>query len=147
MEWFKFFLPCWRHGMARMAIRVSGQHQKHGASLADKIAKWLLRFSGNLLGHPPRQCAPRRNSSLRHYTLPFCEIRPPFSFPDCINISQASWSEDQPSATLTQAFAVVCLSNRPPRTWLRKCQHVSDMSPRQPNVVICPNAPVPATQF
>jgi len=28
--------------MARMAIRVSGQRQKHGASLADDIAKWLL---------------------------------------------------------------------------------------------------------
>jgi len=34
-----FFPPCWRHGMARMAIRVSGQRQKHGASLADEIAK------------------------------------------------------------------------------------------------------------
>jgi hypothetical protein len=26
--------------MARMAIRVSGQRQKHDASLADDIAKW-----------------------------------------------------------------------------------------------------------
>ena len=30
-----------------MVIRVSGQRQKHGASLADEIAKWLLRFSGD----------------------------------------------------------------------------------------------------
>ena len=51
------------------------------------------------------------------HTLLFCEIHPPFSCPDCINISQgASWSEDPPSAMLTQAFATVCLSNRPPRT-------------------------------
>ena len=33
--------------MARIAIRVLGQCQKHGASLADEIAKWLLRFSGD----------------------------------------------------------------------------------------------------
>jgi hypothetical protein len=33
--------------MARMAIRVSGQRQKHGASLFGEIAKWLLRFSGD----------------------------------------------------------------------------------------------------
>ena len=38
--------------MARMAIRVSGQHQKRGASLADEIAKWLLRFSGEPLPMP-----------------------------------------------------------------------------------------------
>ena len=42
-----FSPPCWRHGMARMAIRVSGQRQKHGASLLGEIAKWLLRFSGD----------------------------------------------------------------------------------------------------
>ncbi len=30
--------------------------------------------------------------------------------------SAASWSEDPPSATLTQAFPTVCLSNSPPRT-------------------------------
>jgi len=30
--------------MAWMVIH-SGQHQKHGASLADEIAKWLLQFS------------------------------------------------------------------------------------------------------
>jgi hypothetical protein len=37
-----------------MAIRVSGQPQKHGALLADEIATWLLRFSGNPLNptHP-----------------------------------------------------------------------------------------------
>jgi hypothetical protein len=34
--------------MARIAIRVLGHCQKHGASLADEIAKWLLRFSGDL---------------------------------------------------------------------------------------------------
>ena len=33
--------------MARIAIRVSGQRQKHGASLLGEIAKWLLRFSGD----------------------------------------------------------------------------------------------------
>jgi len=33
--------------MARMAIRVSGQRQQHGASLADEIAKWLLQFYGD----------------------------------------------------------------------------------------------------
>jgi hypothetical protein len=33
--------------MARMAIQVSGQHQKHGALLTDEIAKWLLQFSGD----------------------------------------------------------------------------------------------------
>ena len=33
--------------MARMVIRVSGQRQKHGASLLGEIAKWLLRFSGD----------------------------------------------------------------------------------------------------
>ncbi len=38
--------------MAWMAIRVSGQRQKHGASLADEIAKWLLRFSGDPLPPP-----------------------------------------------------------------------------------------------
>jgi hypothetical protein len=38
--------------MARMAIRISGQRQKHGASLADEIAKWLLRFSGDPLPPP-----------------------------------------------------------------------------------------------
>jgi hypothetical protein len=37
---------------ALMAIHVSGQHQKHGASLADEIAKWLLQFSGNPLPPP-----------------------------------------------------------------------------------------------
>ncbi len=37
--------------MARMTIRVSGQRQKHGTSLADEIAKLLLRFSGDHL--PP----------------------------------------------------------------------------------------------
>jgi hypothetical protein len=37
---------------AWMAIRVSGQRQKHGASLADEIAKWLLRFSGDPLPPP-----------------------------------------------------------------------------------------------
>ena len=32
---FNFFSPpWWRHGMARMAIRVSGQRQKHGALIA-----------------------------------------------------------------------------------------------------------------
>jgi hypothetical protein len=35
-----------------MAIRVSGQRQKHGASLADEIAKWLLRISGDPLPPP-----------------------------------------------------------------------------------------------
>jgi uncharacterized protein YjiS (DUF1127 family) len=29
--------------MARMAIRVSGQRQKHGASLLGEIAKWRRR--------------------------------------------------------------------------------------------------------
>jgi hypothetical protein len=53
VEWLKKISPpCWHHGMAQMAIRVSGQRQKHGASLADEIAKWLLQFSGNLL----REC-------------------------------------------------------------------------------------------
>jgi hypothetical protein len=42
-----FSPPCWRHGMARMAIRVSGQRQKHGDLLLGEIAKWLLRFSGD----------------------------------------------------------------------------------------------------
>ena len=32
---------------ARMAIRVSGQRQKHGTSQLGEIAKWLLRFSGD----------------------------------------------------------------------------------------------------
>jgi len=33
-----FFPPCRCHGMVWMAIRVSGQRQKHGASLADDVA-------------------------------------------------------------------------------------------------------------
>jgi len=33
--------------MARMAIHVSYSVKKHGASLADEIAKWLFRFSGD----------------------------------------------------------------------------------------------------
>ena len=33
-----FSPPCWHHGMAWMVVRVSGQHQKHGASLADDVA-------------------------------------------------------------------------------------------------------------
>ena len=33
-----FFPPCRCHGMVCMAIRVSGQRQKHGASLADDVA-------------------------------------------------------------------------------------------------------------
>ena len=37
---------------AWMAIRVSGQRQKHGALLADEITKWLLRFSGDPLPPP-----------------------------------------------------------------------------------------------
>ncbi len=58
-----FFSPCWRHGMARMAIRVSGQRQKHGASLADDIAKWLLRFSGSGdLATAPPSTSPQRTS-------------------------------------------------------------------------------------
>jgi hypothetical protein len=48
LEWFKKKkTPCWRHGMAQMAIRVSGQRQKHGPLLLGEIAKWLLRFSGD----------------------------------------------------------------------------------------------------
>jgi hypothetical protein len=35
--------------MAQMAIRVSGQRQRHGALLADEIAKWILQFSDNPL--------------------------------------------------------------------------------------------------
>ena len=35
--------------MAQMVIRVSGQRQRHGALLADEIAKWLLQFSDNPL--------------------------------------------------------------------------------------------------
>ena len=45
-----FFSALGRHhsmAWAWMAIRVSGQRQKHGASLADEIAKWLLRISGD----------------------------------------------------------------------------------------------------
>ena len=38
--------------MAQMAIRVSGQHQKQGASLADEIANWLWQFSGDPLPPP-----------------------------------------------------------------------------------------------
>ena len=38
--------------MAWMAIRVSGQRQKHGASLANEIAKWLFQFSGDPLLPP-----------------------------------------------------------------------------------------------
>jgi hypothetical protein len=30
--------------MAQMVIRVSGQRQRHGALLADEIAKWLCIF-------------------------------------------------------------------------------------------------------
>jgi hypothetical protein len=37
---------------AWMAIPVSGQRQKHGASLVEEIAKWLLRFSGDPLPPP-----------------------------------------------------------------------------------------------
>jgi hypothetical protein len=50
-----FFSALGRHhsmAWAWMAIRVSGQRQKHGASLADEIAKWLLRFSGDPLPPP-----------------------------------------------------------------------------------------------
>ena len=42
-----FFFAMLPPDMARIAIRVLGQCQKHGASLADEIAKWLLRFSGD----------------------------------------------------------------------------------------------------
>ncbi len=46
---FKSFSPppWWRHGMARMAIRDSGQRQKHGASLLGEITEWFLQFSGD----------------------------------------------------------------------------------------------------
>jgi hypothetical protein len=87
---------------------------KHGASLADDIAKWgFARFFLSTLFPKPKR-APRRppititNTHTQTHTLfRFCEIHPPFSSPDCINISQASWSEDPSSATLTQAFSAV----------------------------------------
>ena len=109
--------------MARISIRVLGQCQKHGASLADDIAKWgFARF----FSFDPFSEAKARTSPLppititnthtqTHTLFHFCEIHPPFSSPDCINISQASWSEDPSSTTLTQAFSAVCLSDRPPR--------------------------------
>ena len=52
--------------MARMAIRVSGQPQKHGASLADEIATWLLRFSGNPLKPDPSD-PPLSRAHLQHF--------------------------------------------------------------------------------
>ena len=51
-----FFSALGRHhsmAWAWMAIRVSGQRQKHGASLADEIAKWRLPISGDPLPPPP----------------------------------------------------------------------------------------------
>ncbi len=48
------------HGMAQMAICVSGQHQTHGALLAVEIAKWLLRFCCNpLTPNNPDPCTTR----------------------------------------------------------------------------------------
>ena len=65
---FNFFSPpWWRHGMAPMAIRVSGQRQKNGASLLGEIAKWLLRFSGDHHLTTPdtsiHPCGPRPSSA------------------------------------------------------------------------------------
>jgi hypothetical protein len=77
--------------MARMAIRVSGHRQKHGASLADEIAKWLLRFSGDPLTTDSSLPVHHLAATPSPYSLLFCEIHPPFSCPNCINISQASW--------------------------------------------------------
>ena len=64
--------PCWRLGMAQMAIRVSGQRQKHRASLADEIANWLWLFSGYPLPPPSssrtlvRSCSCHRRCYHRH---------------------------------------------------------------------------------
>jgi hypothetical protein len=61
IEWFKKRKTTMLgHGMARMAICVSGQHQTHGALLAVEIAKWLLRFCCNpLTPNNPDPCTTR----------------------------------------------------------------------------------------
>ena len=90
-----FFLTCWRHGMARMAIRVLDR-QKHGASLLGEITKWLLRFSGDHHLTTPDTAIPvdpapalllRQNSlpqpSPPPSPLPLQSSSPPLSAPSC----------------------------------------------------------------
>jgi hypothetical protein len=77
--------------MARMAIRVSGHRQKHGALLADEIAKWLLRFSGDPLTTDSSLPVHHLAATPSPYSLPFCEIHSPFSCPNCINISHRDY--------------------------------------------------------
>ena len=102
-------MPCWRQGMARMALLVSGQRQSNTwrLELADEIAKWLLRFSRNPLTpdtHPFTSC----NALLCQNTLP----QPP----------------PLPSPPLRQSLSLLLslLSCRPRhRLRHRRCPHVA----------------------
>jgi hypothetical protein len=67
-----FFFTMLPPDMARIAIRVLGQCQKHGALLADDIAKWgFARFFLSTLFQKPN-CTPRRSlrSPLRTHLIP-----------------------------------------------------------------------------
>ena len=67
-----FFFTMLPPDMARIAIRVLGQCQKHGALLADDIAKWgFARFFLSTLFQKPNR-TPRRSlrSPLRTHLIP-----------------------------------------------------------------------------
>jgi hypothetical protein len=100
------FFPRWRrHGMAWMAIRVSGQHQKHGTSLADEIAKWLLRFSGVPLPPP--------SYILQNTLLP--PSPPPAIAAAVVVVVVTAITVIVPSAIAVAAVVFVSLSPPPPR--------------------------------
>ncbi len=96
--------------MAWMAIRVSGQRQKHGASLADKIAKWLLRFSGDPLPPPSYLHKYSRTRTL------FCRHSPPPATAATVVVFVvAAITVIVPSAGAVAAVVLVLLPPPPPR--------------------------------
>jgi hypothetical protein len=103
IPWGWGYCHCWRHGMARMAIHVSGQRQKHGSLLVDEMAKWLLQFSGDPR-HPTHPCAPH-DTLLRQNSLLLLQPSPPPSL-------------SVPSAVAVAAIVLVLLPPPPSRLLL-----------------------------